>query len=244
MLAVSDAEPLVYLTAMVFYGGRFDVQDLAYFSFDATCANRAATSFCTGDNGTSFKARKILSNWGYGWWEWALQFPTESNPITSDGNVDCMAGQQGKVWFLAGTFGTKADRRCTIKKNRVIFFPVINSFPWTPEDCKNLADCREVAAAFLDPLTKWTCTVDGIRCVFKSQVIRAQSDAMSIVLRPGTWVIDFYEPGVRKIAISDGYWVMLEPLPPGEHVIHFTADKPSENFALDVTYHLTVSAID
>ncbi len=175
------------------------------------------------------------------WWVWPLQFPTETNPITTDGNVDCVAGQKGKVWFLAGAFGNKAERTCTIKQGKSLFFPIINSFPWTPEECNDLADCREKAAVFLDPLTNWTCTVDGVRCVFNSQVVRAQSDALPVELKPGTWVIDFsYDTGVREIAISDGYWVMLEPLSPGEHVIHFTADKPTENFALDVTYHLTV----
>jgi hypothetical protein len=49
-------------------------------------------------------------------------------------------------------------------------------------------------------------------------------------------------------AVSDGFWVLLEPLSPGRHDIHFKAvlGSPvatgSTNFALDVKYVLTVSS--
>jgi hypothetical protein len=47
-------------------------------------------------------------------------------------------------------------------------------------------------------------------------------------------------------AVSDGFWVMLEPLPLGSHEIHFKAalgdltTTGTTNFAVDVTYLLTV----
>jgi hypothetical protein len=45
-------------------------------------------------------------------------------------------------------------------------------------------------------------------------------------------------------SVSDGYWLMLAPLPAGTHDINFggttTATTPS--FTLDATYHLTVQA--
>ena len=34
-------------------------------------------------------------------------------------------------------------------------------------------------------------------------------------------------------------WIMLAPLPPGEHTIHFTA-QGSWGFNLDVTYRVTI----
>jgi hypothetical protein len=49
-------------------------------------------------------------------------------------------------------------------------------------------------------------------------------------------------------AVSDGFWVLLEPLSPGRHDIHFKgvlgspAAIGSTNFALDVKYVLTVSS--
>ena len=46
-----------------------------------------------------------------------------------------------------------------------------------------------------------------------------------------------------NLAVAAGYWIMLAPLPVGEHTIHFTAsvDNPLfGQFEVDVTYHLTV----
>jgi hypothetical protein len=43
-------------------------------------------------------------------------------------------------------------------------------------------------------------------------------------------------------SVTDGYWLMLKPLEPGHHVIHFKgALYPAFGFGVDVTYELTVS---
>jgi hypothetical protein len=39
--------------------------------------------------------------------------------------------------------------------------------------------------------------------------------------------------------VTDGYYLMLTPLPAGEHTIHFTAGL-GDAVPMDVTYHLTV----
>jgi hypothetical protein len=41
-------------------------------------------------------------------------------------------------------------------------------------------------------------------------------------------------------AVGDGVYVMLKPLSPGLHTIHFSGDFGPGNFGLDVTYHITV----
>jgi hypothetical protein len=57
---------------------------------------------------------------------------------------------------------------------------------------------------------------------------------------PQSWVTDFgYAPGLRKHAISDGYWALLRPLNVGTHTIQFFVQSPV--VTLDVTYDLTVS---
>jgi hypothetical protein len=158
-----------------------------------------------------------------------------------EGDVDCSAGQFGAVWYLNGTFGGPAERTCSIKKGKAIFFPLLNGLFWTPEDCPDEPNCRTGVSAGIDAITSWTCTVDDTPCVWSAQVIRAQSDAQPFDILAGSIVnTDFgYAPGVRETSIADGYWVMLDPLPPGEHTLHFTASN-AFGFSLDVTYHLTV----
>ena len=195
---------------------------------------------------------KTIGNWGNSWWQWALNFSYADDPLLQDGNVDCAAGQSGKVWYLAGSFGgtlgeaNPAERTCTIKKGKAIFFPIINDIKWTPldpavpEDCTDEANCRTVADADLSDVTGWTCTVDDVPCVWFSQIVRAQSDALPFDVLAGSILETLgYVPGVREVSVSDGYWVMLDSPPPGLHTIHFTAARAS-GFSLDITYHLTV----
>lgn len=184
---------------------------------------------------------QTIGNWGQAWWQWALNFPAADNPILQDGAVDCSAGQSGAVWYLAGTFGGAAERTCSVKRGKAILFPLINGIWWTPEDCAGEALCRAGVSGFSDAITSWTCTVDGTPCVWFAQVVRAQSDARPLNLPAGSIAVtEFgYAAGVREISIADGYWVMLDPLPPGPHTVHFTA-AAAPDFSLDVTYHLTV----
>lgn len=50
-------------------------------------------------------------------------------------------------------------------------------------------------------------------------------------------------PGTYGPSVDDGMYVMLTPLPPGQHNIHFTA-KLGDGFELDVTYYLTVGSVE
>jgi hypothetical protein len=47
--------------------------------------------------------------------------------------------------------------------------------------------------------------------------------------------------GIYPIAVDDGYYLMLKPLSPGKHLLHFHGSIPSFNFTLDITYQLTIS---
>ncbi|HJY84931.1 MAG TPA: hypothetical protein VKK81_28095, partial [Candidatus Binatia bacterium] len=44
-------------------------------------------------------------------------------------------------------------------------------------------------------------------------------------------------------SVSDGYWLLLEPLSPGSHMLHFEGalvSGPFAGFLQDVTYNLNV----
>ena len=40
------------------------------------------------------------------------------------------------------------------------------------------------------------------------------------------------------MAVADGYYLMLKPLSPGVHTLHFVGTIPG--FSLDITYHLRI----
>ncbi len=209
----------------------------------------AAGDQVNGDPATPRVYGQTIGNWGQIWWQWALNFPEATNPMLQDGAVDCSVGQSGKVWFLAGNLGGTSVRSCTVDKNRALFFPLLNGLAWMPEDCSTVSACRGlVSEVLIDGAVNLTCTVDGTPCVFKSQIVRAQSDPRDISFPPDSIAVtDWgYAPGPRPASISDGYWVMLDPLSPGLHTIRFTSERFTTDggtslFHLDVTYNLSVA---
>ena len=46
---------------------------------------------------------KTYADLGSEWWQWALQAPAADNPLLDEDGSNCRVGQQGPVWFLAGT---------------------------------------------------------------------------------------------------------------------------------------------
>jgi len=105
---------------------------------------------------------------------------------------------------------------------------------------------RATVNAFIDGVSVLECSVDGVplQDLFR---YRAESPEGGFVLTvpPGSLFTEFgAPPGDYAPAVSDGYWIMLAPLPVGEHVIHFrgvVGDPAAPDFETEVTYNLTVT---
>jgi len=71
---------------------------------------------------------KTYAELGAEWWQWAVQAPLSDFPLLDTTGENCRVGQQGPIWFLAGTLGSgqKTVRECEVPAGKVIFFPVIN----------------------------------------------------------------------------------------------------------------------
>jgi hypothetical protein len=55
-----------------------------------------------------------------------VQEPKETNPAVDETGKNCDREQfNPNLWFLEGTFGGKAERKCTIPTTRAIFFPLL-----------------------------------------------------------------------------------------------------------------------
>jgi len=184
---------------------------------------------------------KSIGDWGQAWWQWALSFPTATNPILApDGEIDCAAGQRGQVWFLAGTFGGPTNRSCLIPRGKALFFGIINGIWWTG-DAPDVAGLRAGVAMGVDAVDALSCSVDGTPCAYFTAIVRSQSRVVPLTLPEGSIAVtDFgYEAGLYPESVADGYWVMLKPIGPGDHVIHFTVHNTFD-FSVDVTYNIRV----
>lgn len=182
--------------------------------------------------------------WTAKWWQWAYSMPEALNPMNDDTGRNCANNQTGPVWFLAGTGGGAVTRQCTIPSDKAILIPIINVECDSATDpaLDSEAEIRACAKADQDTVIVKEITVDGTN-VGNLDNYRFQSPLFNLTFPENN--IAGVTPQTAK-AVSDGFWVLLEPLSPGMHDIHFKGalGDPTAtgitNFALDVRYLLTV----
>ena len=186
--------------------------------------------------------------WAAEWWQWALETPASVNPVLDMTGEFCAEGQRGHVWFLAGTFGYgEVERECTVPSGTSLFFPLINSFYGaflndSPETRTEEYIRQEVHC---ETPTELVAEIDGVEVKNPFQYVE-QSPLFDVQL-PEDNIFGVDESLVPQLLLSpsvdEGFYLFLPPLPPGEHVIHWSASWscPYGDFTEDATYNLTVS---
>jgi hypothetical protein len=165
--------------------------------------------------------------------------------------VDCSAGQSGHVWFIGGTFlptfstpqVSRSDvyRTCSIPSGTFLFFPILNDEYDNlscPKNTTYTADQLTAAAKLgIDDIVpgSMSATIDGTSVSGLANghsAYRSPSPWFSYTL-PADNVGQFFCPqsfpaGTKPPSVdghpgatADGIYLMLAPLSPGTHVIHF-----------------------
>jgi hypothetical protein len=185
--------------------------------------------------------------WTAKWWQWAESIPTEVNPQLDMTGENCAQGQNqtGPVWFLAGTPGGFTERTCTIPAGKAILFPVYNAINIAAGADINESeeDLRAGVKNMADAVIALEASIDG------TPVPNLWSYRIEAPTFNATFPSDnvFGIPEGSYMSVADGYWVFLEPLPPGQHEIrlHAVATDPTatsfQNFETAVTYNLIIS---
>ncbi len=187
--------------------------------------------------------------WSGRWWQWLLSIPEATNPNLDTTGANCDQKQAGPVWFLAGAFSsTTVTRTCTVPARKALFFPIVNGlFGAAAGDCKptnpqvecNIADLRVMDAAALDPVILTASIDDQSLANLRRQ--RVQSPVLTITFPAGA--VFGSNAGTFAPNVSDGYWLMVPPLPAGRHTIRFKgviSGGPFSGTVIEVTYRLTV----
>ncbi len=187
------------------------------------------------------------------WWQWALSFPAAEVPFFNTGGaVDISAGQSGHVWFLAGANnGLTEPRTGVIPSGTSLFFPLANlnndypcppEFGFEPDPGESLEHFlqrtgNDFLDFFLPDPTSLFAEIDGVSLTDLSRY-RFTSSLFTFTADPAlSTFFDACITGTPQSGVSIGYWLLLAPLPPGEHTLHFGAGGL---FNQDVTYIITV----
>jgi len=235
----------LFLFASVVYAGGNGNQNPGIYSADSNPHGRS------------------YSEWGRDWWLWALAIPPDRNPLLDETGAFAFEEQSNcPVVFLAGNFGGTSERSITVKPGTTFYVPVLNFILWTPDD---LEYAESVAVYYgLDPSTM---TEGELLRLAANHLLNDDNSTIDLeidgrlVVNPKQYYSD--TPGFNipdddllgggylppdNVAAAVNYAVMVKPLRPGEHLIHYysTLDVPEEpptwytDFWLEITYHITV----
>ena len=188
-------------------------------------------------------AGQPLASYANQWWQWAFSMPDRESPIVDEVGTYCGVGQSGPVWFLAGGYGSaKIQRACEIPADRHLFFPLINVvevlYPTTEADCPVL---QAKAARNNETFVYLKLSLDG-EALGQAEQFRIASDTC---FDPFFRAPAEAQAPSNALAATDGYWIMLRPLPVGPHRLEFQAfytnpDETLGEMVQNIAYDLMV----
>lgn len=148
------------------------------------------------------------------WWQWANRQPYDAKPYKDMTGERCAVDQSGPVFFLAGTDGkVPYFRHCEVPAGKYLFLPIITNLksnrPGYHYTCKEMVAS---SGANNDYLTKTDIRIDGVPLADVGRYRQQTPDCFDAF--PDDPDARGYFP-----AASDGYWLMIAPLPPGSHRI-------------------------
>ena len=184
-------------------------------------------------------ARQTYKNLSAQWWQWALSLPVTGHPFLGCPDPSD-TGQSGPVRFLAAPFGP-TECSLTVPPGKRLFFALVNAECSSLEDPPFHGDTateqRSCAQGFADSINPADlfCEIDTVP-VQNLADFRFLSPQFTF-MAPNPWI--FGAIGGTGTAVGDGYYLLLAPLPPGSHTLHFGGQI--FGMEIDITYRLTVA---
>jgi len=193
------------------------------------------------------------TDWSAKWWQWTLSQSTDQTNLVS-GPIS------GPVQFLAAAPGSDTEtRQVTIAAGTALFFPILSTYAdnsGCPTFTSNtVAQLQAEADGNWSYVTETTCTIDGVAVAglddpqTTSYYAQAAPFSYTVALTDSILYLPPYDepciPGGTTIspAVADGVYLMLAPLAPGIHTIHFVGIVGPTNapyLDIDLTYQITV----
>jgi len=193
---------------------------------------------------------KSYGEWGAKWWQWALSIPADRSPLSDETGEFAGEGQHGPVWFVAGTFGTDAERSFTVPRHKFLFLPVFNWIfgsgvfdcdPTVPGVPCVVEDLQAGAAANTEAAEILNVMIDGLPVPDVRRYRGASPEPFSITYPENS--VTEVPAGTYSPNVSDGYWLMIAPLSRGTHEIRVHVSAPDTLFGLiefTVVHNITV----
>jgi DNA-binding transcriptional regulator YhcF (GntR family) len=184
-------------------------------------------------------AGRTIGEWSAEWWRWAFSHSGPDNPLADPTGANAGENQSGPVFFFAGTTGGEATRSFPVPAGRFLLVPLVNvaASELTDPPAETEEELRAITGGIIDAVDSLTFSLNGVP-LFDPFAHREASPVFDFTALPGN---PFGVPaGPSGTAVADGYYVMLDPLPVGTHVIEFGGGILAFDFATRVRDEVTV----
>jgi hypothetical protein len=176
--------------------------------------------------------------WAEKWHQWAFSIPADENPNLDPDGRFFDVGQSGSVFFLPGNFGGAPDvRTVTLPAGKALLIDGASVLGVLSFDAPTEAELRTVVEQAFAGVENVDVEVDG----------RALKDLAAYTVLSPLFSFKLPENNVAGLpageyqGIAEGIFLLHEPLPVGEHVIHVHNEFPAFSVITDVTTIIAVS---
>jgi DNA-binding beta-propeller fold protein YncE len=185
---------------------------------------------------------KTIGDWGFEWWQWVWGI-TSVDPLIDTVGTRQFAGQMPPVFFTCGAAGAAAGvpvtRSFYVPADQYILVALSTIGVWYEPGIDPPDICTNGAPAEVDMTTSLSFSLDGVP-ISQADLFNNHREPSSLsqtaVVVPGN---PYAAPGSYPGSCSDGYFVMIEPLPTGPHVIECGFTHPN-GAVLDHTNEINV----
>ena len=211
---------------------------------------------------------KSYQDWMADWWKWYVSVDKQHNPnfeglVDDYQQVECAYNQNSSspvfhLWFINPDRGQIAEESCNVPAGKAIAVPIdlgLMDYHDPKVDVKtedNIA--RIVKESNIYP-NEFDVTLDGTPLQFANDDSNRVTTGLFNVTLPENNI--WYDEAVEDDpSVADGWILLLNPLPPGEHVLKYTGgyrdhrSDPSipvgqgnkDPYIQEVTYRLLVNS--
>jgi hypothetical protein len=182
-------------------------------------------------------AGKPLEEWAKEYWQWVVTTP-ETIPKDPQTNLDqCIIGSDpvGMMTFLINPYQITYNSKCTIPSDRYVLVPLLTSEcdPTVPDprgQSDNIQDVWACAKDANEIFKLWKVVLDD-QILFENSgnsVVNQNLTEQILVRNSSIFTLNIPEnnrfgvPAGPYPAVVDGYYLVLNPLPVGEHILEYS----------------------
>jgi hypothetical protein len=178
--------------------------------------------------------------WSAVWWQYVFSLPEDQNPLVGATGTTCAYELNGNVAVVVVDPLSPEPIECEVPAGTILFLDILSAECSTLEEAPfyggNEEELRTCAEGFV--LDDLEATIDGDILRNIEQYIHT-SPLFEFTV-PENNILGV-EAGMTGQSVSNGAHLMLAPLTPGEHTIHFHGSYPNLEFTVDTYYHITVT---